>query len=226
VLRASERAPGLLVGEGVTLPDDVEIGARVIVHDGTVVGEGVRLLDGAVLGKPVALGARSKAARSEPTPLVVGPGATVGARSIVLAGAAIGPRVTLGDQAHVRERAAIGEESTIGSGSSVDNDVVVGARVRVQTGCYLTAFSEVEDDVFVAPGVTLTNDWTAGRRPRGAPLEGPVLRRGSRIGGGAVILPGVVVGEEAFVGAGAVVTRDVPERTLATGVPARIVREL
>jgi UDP-2-acetamido-3-amino-2,3-dideoxy-glucuronate N-acetyltransferase len=114
----------------------------------------------------------------------------------------------------------------VGDDVTLPGDVEIGARVIVQTGCYLTAFSEVEDEVFVAPGVTLTNDWTAGRRPRGAPLEGPVLRRRCRIGGGAVLLPGVVVGEEAFVGAGAVVTRDVPDRALVMGAPARIVREL
>ena len=76
------------------------------------------------------------------------------------------------------------------------------------------------------PGVTLTNDWTAGRRPRGAPLEGPVLRRRCRIGAGAVLLPGVAIGEEAFVAAGAVVTRDVPAQTLVMGTPARIVGDL
>jgi UDP-2-acetamido-3-amino-2,3-dideoxy-glucuronate N-acetyltransferase len=77
----------------------------------------------------------------------------------------------------------------------------------------------------VAPGVVLTNDPTAGRR-RGEELRGAVLRRACRIGGGAVLLPGVEVGEEAFVGAGAVVTRDVPARKVALGVPAKVVREV
>jgi acetyltransferase-like isoleucine patch superfamily enzyme len=114
----------------------------------------------------------------------------------------------------------------VGSRVSIDNDVVIGARVRIQTGAYITAFSELEDDVFVAPYVITTNDNTAGRRPREVPLRGPQLRRACRIGARAVLLPGVEVGEEAFVGAGAVVTRDVAPRAVVVGSPARHVREV
>jgi UDP-2-acetamido-3-amino-2,3-dideoxy-glucuronate N-acetyltransferase len=84
----------------------------------------------------------------------------------------------------------------------------------------------VEDDVFVAPGVITTNDPTAGRRAPGQELRGPRLRRACRIGAGAVLLPGVEIGEEAFVAAGAVVTADVPARAVVMGVPARVVREV
>jgi acetyltransferase-like isoleucine patch superfamily enzyme len=226
LLRLSDRAPGLLLGPDVTLPDDAEVGAYVVIHAGTAIGAGVRIQDHAVLGKPPAFGARSKASREEPPPLVVGEGATIGAGALVAAGAAIGPAAMVGDKAHVRERTAIGRESLVGSRVSIDNDVVIGARVRIQTGAYITAFSELEDDVFVAPYVITTNDNTAGRRPREVPLRGPRLRRACRIGARAVLLPGVEVGEEAFVGAGAVVMRDVAPRSVVVGSPARHVREV
>jgi UDP-2-acetamido-3-amino-2,3-dideoxy-glucuronate N-acetyltransferase len=226
VLRESDRAPGLTLADDVILPFDVEIGAGVVIHEGTVVGGGVRLDDGAVLGKPPALGAQSRALRDEPPPLVLGDGVRVGAGAVVFAGAALGPGVTVGDQAYVRERAAVGERTTIGRASAVENDVVMGARVRIQTNAYITAFSQLEDDVFVAPCVITSNDPTAGRRPRGEPLRGPLLRRACRIGAGAVLLPGVEVGEEAFVGAGAVVTRDVAPRSVSVGVPARHLRNV
>jgi UDP-2-acetamido-3-amino-2,3-dideoxy-glucuronate N-acetyltransferase len=225
VLRPSERAPGLLLGEGVEVPDDAEIGGNVVVHAGTAIGAGARLGDGCVIGKPLSLGARSSSSREEPPPAVLGGGVTVGAGAVVLAGATIGDGCVVADQAHVRERTEIGHETVVGRAASVENDVRIGARVKLQTGAYITAWSVLEDDVFVAPGVVLTNDPTAGRR-RGEELRGAVLRRACRIGGGAVLLPGVEVGEEAFVGAGAVVTRDVPAGQVAVGVPAKVVREV
>jgi UDP-2-acetamido-3-amino-2,3-dideoxy-glucuronate N-acetyltransferase len=224
-LRPSQRAPGLLLGEGVSLPDDTRIGGNVVVHAGVVLGSGIHLGDGCVVGKPLSLGPRSSAARDAPGAAMLGDGVTVGACAVVLAGARIGPRCVVADQAHVRERVEIGEESVVGRSASVENDVRIGARVRLQTGAYITAWSVVEDDVFVAPGVLLTNDPTAGRR-RGQQLRGATLRRGCRLGGGAVLLPGVEIGEEAFVAAGAVVSRDVPARALVMGVPARIVGEV
>lgn len=226
MLRPSERAPGLLLGESVELPAELELGANVVIHDGTRVGEGARIQDGAVLGKPVVLGRRSTASRQAPPPAEIAAGATVAAGAIVVAGARIGAGAMVGDQAHVRERAVIGEDSLVGRGSAVDPDVTIGARVSIQTGCYITANSTIEDDVFVAPGVFTTNDNSATRHGADYPIVGATLRRACRIGGRAVLLPGVEVGEEAFVAAGSVVTSDVAPRALVMGVPARHVRDV
>jgi acetyltransferase-like isoleucine patch superfamily enzyme len=104
--------------------------------------------------------------------------------------------------------------------------VTIGQRVRIQTMVYLTANSTVEDDVFVGPCAMTTNDDTMMRHDRAYELRGATLRRACRVGGGAVLLPGVEVGEEAFVAAGTVVTNDVPARRLVMGVPGRVVREV
>ena len=193
---------------------------NVVVHPGTVIGEGCVIQDGAILGKPTLRGA------ADLPPLVIGDGVVIGAQAIVFAGAKIGDGAIIGDQAYVRERARIGAKTLIGRGSAVDNDVTIGDRVSVQTGCYLTAFSVVEDDVFFGPGASTTNDDTMGRHPRDYALRGATLRRACRIGGSAVICPGVEVGEEAFVAAGAVLTRDVPPRAVVMGVPGRVVRDV
>jgi acetyltransferase-like isoleucine patch superfamily enzyme len=218
-------ASGPLLGDGVTVGEGVSFGAYVVVHDGTVIGDGCTIEDHVVLGKRPRL-ARHSGAHGAVPHLELGAGTSVGAGSIVFAGASIGDGAILGDQTFVRERTAIGEGTVIGRGSVVDNDVRVGARVRVQTGVYLTGFSVVEDDVFVGPAVTTTNDDTMARHPPDAAIRGVMLRRACRVGGGVVITPGVEVGEEAFIAAGAVVTRDVPARGVAMGVPARVVREV
>jgi acetyltransferase-like isoleucine patch superfamily enzyme len=224
-MQLSDRSPGLVLGEGVDLAGDVRLGAHVVIHDGTVVGAGCEIQDGAVLGKPPKL-ARHSTARGAVSPLVLEDGAVVCCGAVVFAGARIGAGAIVGDQAFVRERATVGAGTVIGRGSTVDNDVVVGERVRVQTSVYLTAYSVVEDDVFLGPGAVTTNDSTMSRHGPEYALEGALLRRACRIGGGAVLVPGVEVGEEAFVAAGAVVTRDVPARAVVMGVPARVVREV
>ena len=222
---AAWSARGLLLGEGVEVGEDVLFGAHVVVHDGTVIGAGCAIEDHAVLGKRPRL-AKHSSARGAVEGLRLGSGVGVGTGAVLFAGATIADDAIVGDQAFVRERSSIGAGSVIGRGSVVDNDVVVGARVRVQTNVYLTAFTLIEDDVFVGPGALTTNDDTMARHGDDMPVRGATLRRACRVGGGAVLAPGVEIGEEAFVAAGAVVTRDVPTRAVVMGVPARVVREV
>ena len=133
----------------------------------------------------------------------------------------------VGDQACVRERCSIGDDVVIGRGAFVENDVTIGSRTRIQANAYVTAYSTLEEDVFIAPCAVTTNDNFMGRtEQRHALRRGPTIRRGARIGGGAVLLPGIEIGEEAFVGAGAVVLRDVPARAVVVGNPARQIREV
>jgi len=204
-----------------------EIADTAIVYPGTVVGEGCRILDYAVVGKQPALSPRSTAARDELPPLELGAGTIVSTAAVVFAGTTVGERAIVGDQACVRERCTIGDDVVIGRGSLVENDTRVGNRTKIQADAYVTAYSELEEDVFIAPCVVTTNDNFMGRTERRHELRrGPTIRRGARIGGGAVLLPGIEVGEEAFVGAGAVVLRDVPPRALMVGNPARQIREV
>ena len=127
----------------------------------------------------------------------------------------------------MRERCELGDDVVVGRGSLVENDTTIGARTKIQAHAYVTAYSTLEEDVFIAPCVVTTNDNFMGRTERRHQLrKGPTIRRGARIGGGAVLLPGIEVGEEAFVGAGAVVVRDVPPRALVVGNPARQLRDV
>ena len=225
-LSLSDAAPNLWLGAGVSLGEGIQIGVNVVIYAGTVVGDGARIQDGAVLGKRPVLAPHSTAPEGDPDVLVVGPGASIGTGAIVCAGAEIGDLAIVGDHAHIREGVTIGEGTVVGRGTAIGPAASVGARVRLQTNVWLTGWTTVEDDVFVGPGVVTMNDNTMARLPAGEALRGPTLRRGCRVGGGVLLTPSVEVGEEAFVGAGAVVTRDVPARAIVMGMPARVTGEV
>jgi len=204
-----------------------EIHPSAIVHPGTVLGEGVKILEHAVVGKQPTLSPRSTAKREPLPPAEIGDGTIVSTGAIVFAGTTVGARVILGDQSCVRERVTVGDDVVIGRGSLVENDTTIGALTKIQADAYITAYSTLEEQVFIAPCVVTTNDNFMGRTERRHGLiKGPTIRRGARIGGGAILCPGVEIGEEAFVGAGAVVTKDVAPRVVVVGSPARVLRQV
>jgi acetyltransferase-like isoleucine patch superfamily enzyme len=204
-----------------------EIHPTAIVYPGTVLGEGVKVLEHAVVGKQPTLSPRSTAKREPLEPAVLGDGAIVSTGAIVFAGTRIGARAIVGDQACIRERVELGDDVVVGRGSLVENDTTIGAMTKIQAMAYITAYSTLEEHVFIAPCVQTTNDnWMGRTEKRFGNVKGPTIRRGARIGGGVVLLPGIEIGEEAVVGAGAVVTKDVPPRAVVVGNPARPLREV
>jgi acetyltransferase-like isoleucine patch superfamily enzyme len=183
----------------------------------------VQVREYAVVGKQPSLSPRSTTTREPLPPTSIGAGTIVSAGAIVFAGSQIGARVILGDQSCVRERVSIGDDVVVGRGSLVENDTTIGSMTKIQADAYITAYSTLEEHVFIAPCVVTTNDNFMGRtEARHALIKGPTIRRGARIGGGAILCPAIEIGEEAFVGAGAVVTKDVPPKKIVYGNPARV----
>jgi acetyltransferase-like isoleucine patch superfamily enzyme len=204
-----------------------EIHPTATVYPGTVLGDGVKVLEGAVVGKQPTLSPRSTAKREPLPPARLGDGTVVSTGAIVFAGSTIGARVVLGDQSCVRERVEIGDDVVLGRGSLVENDTTIGAMTKIQADAYITAYSTLEEHVFIAPCVVTTNDnWMGRTEQRFGRVKGPTIRRGARVGGGVVICPALEIGEEAFIGAGAVVTKDVPPRAVMVGNPARRLRDV
>jgi UDP-2-acetamido-3-amino-2,3-dideoxy-glucuronate N-acetyltransferase len=226
-LHPSALAPGLLLGLDVELARDVSIGAHVVIYDRVIVEEGCTIQDGAVIGKRPVLGPNTRAAALDLDATTrLARGCAVGALAILVAGAEVGRDAVVGDRAFVRERANVGREAVVGGGCQIGSGVTIGTRAKLMNNVLIARGTVIEEDVFCGPAVTTTNDVTLGRHFHPEELRGATLRRACRIGAAAVILPGIEVGEEALVGAGSLVTRDVPARTVAMGSPARPVRRV
>ncbi len=157
--------------------------------------------------------------------LRIGGGAKIRSGCVIYMGSTLGARLELGHNVVIRERNTVGHDVSIWSNSVVDYGCRIGDRVKIHCGCYVAQYSVLEDDVFLAPGVVFANDLYPGVAESKRRMRGPVVRSGAQIGVNATLLPFVEVGENAIVGAGSVVTRDVPPRTIVAGNPARIIRQ-
>jgi UDP-2-acetamido-3-amino-2,3-dideoxy-glucuronate N-acetyltransferase len=138
---------------------------------------------------------------------------------------AIGAGTRIWAFAHVMAGAVIGSDCNVCDHTYIEGDVIIGDRVTLKSGVFLWDGLRVQDDVFIGPQATFTNDlMPRSRQP--FTLRQTTICRGASIGAGAVILPGVTIGERAMVGAGAVVTKDVPSDVVVVGNPARVIRTL
>ncbi len=135
--------------------------------------------------------------------------------------AAVGEGTQIWQYVVVLPGARIGRDCNLNAHCLVENDVVIGDRVTLKSGVYLWDGTTVEDDVFIGPNATFTNDKFPRSRRKPEQFQRIVIRRGASIGANATILGGVTIGEDAIVGAGSVVTRDVPAGVVVRGNPAR-----
>ena len=153
-------------------PVPAEIHETAIVYPGTVLGEGVKVLEDAVIGKQPTLSPRRPRSASRSRPHEIGDGTVVSTGAVVFAGSTIGADSILGDQSCVRERVTIGDDVVLGRGSLIENDTTVGAMTKIQAGAYITAYSTLEEHVFIAPCVVTSNDNFMGRTERRHELIG------------------------------------------------------
>lgn len=202
----------------VVVGDDVDLCDNVVVCEGTRIGHRVRVQPGSVVGKQPVGNGRMKRVPESVAALWLGDDVVVGACSVLFAGSSFAEGVLIGDLATVRENVQVGRDSIIGRAVIVELNTRIGERVVLQSGCYITGDSVIEDDVFVGPEVSTSNDKYMGLRP--VRYAGPHIEKGARIGNNATLLPGIRVGSQAIVGAGAVVTRDVQPGAVVAGVPA------
>jgi len=182
------------------MPDNIILTGEVSVGEGAIIQDYVRL------------GSRENGV------VTIGENAIIRSGTVIYSDVSIGNNFKTGHNALIRENTTIGDNALVGTGCVVDGNCKIGNNVMLETGAYVTAHTIIEDDVFMGPWSVTTND----KYMRvGLQLKGPVIKRGARIGANATILPDIVVGERAVVGAGAVVTKNVEADTTVVGNPAR-----
>jgi len=176
---------------------------------------------GVLVGYPVS--------RANAEPLVLGAGARLRSGTVLYDGSTIGLRLQTGHGVVIREGCEVGDDVSVWTNSVIDYDCRIGDRVKIHCNCYIAQYSELEDDVFLAPGVTIANDLYPGNSRSAELMAGPRIGAGAQIGVNVTILPFVRIGAGALIGAGSVVARDIPAAVVAFGnpaVPRRSVAEL
>lgn len=222
------------LGKFVVIEDDVKIGDNcviannVVIHSGSIIGNNVRIDDNTVIGKLPMRSVNSIFKSEEKlSPCIINNECLIGAGVIIYAGCEIGGKTLIADLATVRENVTIGEKTIIGRGAAIENFSKVGNRCKIETNAYITAYSEIEDNVFIAPGVVTSNDNYASRsQERFKHFRGITVKKGGRIGAQATILPGKIIYEDGFVAAGSVVTKDVDKENIVAGSPAKYLKKV
>lgn len=208
-----------IIRKGARIGKRVHIHPRVIVESDVWIGDDVVIFPGAYLGKrPRAAGVIAREPHVQNASTHIGAGSVIGTNAVVYAGVQIGRSVLIGDGVTVREDTEVGDESVVGSNSTIQNGAKIGRRVKIVDLSHITFDCEVGDEAFISVGVYTMND---NSMQRGGQVVGPKIGTRARIGGGALLLPGMLIGDDAVVGAGSVVSHDVPAGTTVMGVPAR-----
>jgi acetyltransferase-like isoleucine patch superfamily enzyme len=154
--------------------------------------------------------------------LVLGPDPHVRSGSVLYVGSSIGARFETGHNVVIREDCRIGHDVSVWSNTVIDYGCVIGDRVKIHANCYIAQFTEIGDDAFLAPGVTIANDLYPGQTASAEVMCGPWIGPGAQIGVNVTILPFVRIGARCLIGAGSVVSRDIPDGCVAFGNPARV----
>ena len=158
--------------------------------------------------------------------LEIGNGARIRSGSVIYAGSKIGQGLETGHNVILREENTIGDHFNIWNNSVIDYGCTIGNNVKIHCNIYIAQFTVIEDEVFMAPGVTVANDIHPGCPDSGDCMRGPIFKKGCRIGVNVTVVPYVTIGEGTLVGSGSVVTKDLPPGVLAYGNPARVHEDL
>lgn len=222
------------IAKTAIIHDNVEIGDNVIIHDyvvvypNTYIRNNVEIYDHCVLGKlPTSPGSVARQLKMEYSPLEVGEYTILCPSVVLYTGTIIGAHTLLGDYCSIREECKVGDYCIISRNVSVNYNTKIGNRVKIMDNSHITGDMIVEDDVFISVLVSSTNDNTMGREAYNEDhVCGPHIKKGVTIGAGAILLPKVTVGVNSLVGAGSIVTKDIPDNQVWMGSPAKYFKDI
>jgi len=191
----------------------------VILSEKVALGEGYDIDEGVLIGYPS--GGIIQSDR-----LIIGENARIRSGSVIYGGSEIGDNLQTGHNVVIREKNLIGDNFRVWNNSVVDYGCVIGNNIKIHCGVYITKYTVIEDDVFMAPGVVVANDIHPGCKYSAQCMKGPIIKKGAQIGVNVTLLPFITIGEHSLIGGGSVVTEDVPPGSVAYGNPARVVKNI
>jgi UDP-3-O-[3-hydroxymyristoyl] glucosamine N-acyltransferase len=210
--------PSAIIDPQATIGQDCEIGAYVVIEGPVLIGRNTTIFAGAYIGKPPRA---AGVVANQPVAMRtthIGAGSVIGSHAVIYAGARLEGRNLVGDGTAIREDTDVGEDTVIGSNCTVQNGARIGRRVKIVDLSHITFDCVIGDECFISVGVYTMND---NSMQRGGEVIGPKIGRRVRIGGGAMLLPGVEIGDDAVIAAGAVVTKNVSSEETVMGIPAK-----
>lgn len=218
----------VIIENDVVIGENVFIGNNVIIHSGTIIKSNCNILDNTILGRvPAATGSVERIVDNNLPALFIDSGCVIGVAAVIYRGTHIGKNVLIADNASIREQCIIEDDCIISRGVTINYSTSIGKRTKIMDLTHITGDMIIENDVFISVGVTSTNDNSMGRQSYDKThVKGPIIRKFATIGGGACLLPGVEIGENSIIGMGAVVSKNIPSKKVAMGIPAKVIKDV
>jgi acetyltransferase-like isoleucine patch superfamily enzyme len=191
-----------------------------IIYDNVIIGINVSIGDFCIIGEPPA----GKIPGEIKT--IIGDNAVIRSHTVIYAGNTIGSNFSTGHHVVIRENNKIGDNVSIGTLSCVEHDVIIEDDARIHSQAFIPEFSKLGKNSWIGPNVVITNARYPKSKNVKQNLAGAVLEENAKIGANTTLLPGVRIGKDSLVGAGSVVTKDIPPRKIAVGNPSRIIKDI